>query len=380
VLSVPVVSVSSDGYPSRVGSRWTLLVTLALAADLVASQQRISRGPIDDVQQSTDVAWLERIASSPAFAEQVQRASRVGMAKLLRGAAYARLGAIGTPESLAAVGRIEQSMADVPLTPPTVPLGVWPSVSWHMRDVDQVPMATAIGPDGTTFAVVAASLLGGFDLFLISTRTPDDPQSWSRPKLLGPAAQREGNRGASLAFRGPATLVLATSGTEMQFALDDIQRDSDGDGWTDVEEGRIGTNPHAPDSDGDGLPDGRDVCPLWPLPPANSLDDNETILQRAVFAAFALTGSRQMLYVTPATPRVHVRGYGGPIIFDRPLPRSGSSGGVYVSWRIRERSAADAVVEVTDWEGLLAAGGQDVFLKKVLGRWTVVAVKATWVS
>ena len=137
----------------------------------------------------------------------------------------------------------------------------------------------------------------------------------------------------------------------MQFALDDIERDSDGDGWTDIEEGRIGTNPHAPDSDGDGVPDGRDVCPLWPLPAATASDDNETILQRAVFAAFALTGSRQMLYVTPSTPRVHVRGYGGPIIFDRPLPSRGSSGGVYVSWRIRERSATDAVVEVTDWEG-----------------------------
>jgi len=296
------------------------------------------------------------------------------------GAAYARLGEIGTPESLTAVGRIEQSMAEVSLTPATVPLGVWPSVSWHMRDVDQVPIATAVAPDGTTYAVVAASLLGGFDLFLISTRTPDDPQSWSRPKLLGPPARPEGDRTASLAFRGPATLVLATSGTEMQFALDAIERDSDGDGWTDVEEGRIGTNPHAPDSDDDGVPDGRDVCPLWPLPAAMALDDNEAILQRAVFAAFALTGSRQMLYVTPATPRVHVRGYGGPIIFDRPLPSGGSSGGVYVSWRIRDRTATDAVVEISDWEGLLAAGGQDVFLKKVLGQWTVVAVKATWVS
>jgi len=34
---------------------------------------------------------------------------------------------------------------------------------------------------------------------------------------------------------------------------------------------------------------------------------------------------------------------------------------------------------VTDWEGLLAAGGQDVFLKKILGKWTVVSVKPTWV-
>lgn len=357
-----------------------VIATLACLANANAVQVRINRGPIDDVQRSTDIAWLERIASSGAFAQDVQRASSIGMAKLLRGAAYARLGDIGTPESLAAVERVEQSMADVPLTPPTVPLGVWPSASWHMRDVDQVPLATATAPDGTTYAVVAASLLGGFDLFLISTRTPDDPQSWSRPKLLGPPARRDGDRRASLAFRGPATLLLDTSGAEMQFALEDVERDSDGDGWTDVEEGRIGTNPHAPDSDGDGIPDGRDVCPLWPLPSATAPDDNETILERAVFAAFALTGSRQMLYVTPATPRVHVHGYGGPIIFDRPLPSSGSTGGVYVSWRIRERTATDAVVELSDWEGLLAAGGQDVFLKKVRGKWTVVAVKATWVS
>jgi hypothetical protein len=359
---------------------WTSIVLMTVVANVGAVQIRVNRGPIDDLQRSTDIAWLERIASSAAFAQEVQRASPIGMAKLLRGAAYARLGDIGTSDSLAAVERIEQSMADAPLTPPTVVLGVWPSVSWHMRDVDQVSMATVVAPDRIAYGVVAATLLGGFDLFLISTRTPDDPQSWSRPKLLGPPAPREGERGASLAFRGPATLVLAVSGADMQFALDDLERDSDGDGWTDIEEGRIGTNPHAPDSDGDGIPDGRDVCPLWPLPSATAPDDNDTILQRAVFAAFALTGSRQMLYVTPTTPRVHVRGYGGPIIFDRPLPSRGSSGGVYVSWRIRERTATDAVVELSDWEGLLAAGGQDVFLKKVLGKWIVVSVKATWVS
>jgi hypothetical protein len=313
-------------------------------------------------------------------AQSVQRASPIGMAKLLHGAAYARLGDIGTPESLAAVGRIEQAMADVPLTPSTVPLGMWSSVSWHMRDVDQVPLARVTAPDGVTYAVVVASLLGGVDVFLISTRTPNDPRSWSRPKLVGPSARRDGDQSGALVLRGPATLAFERPGTEMQFALDEIERDSDGDGWTDAEEGRIGMNPHAPDSDGDGIADGRDVCPLWPRPSVTSADDNDTILERAVFAAFTLTGSRQMLYVTPSTSRVHIRGYGGPIIFDRAIPSGGSTGGVYVSWKIRERSASDAVVELSDWEGLLAAGGQDVFLKRIRGRWTVVAVKATWVS
>jgi hypothetical protein len=335
---------------------------------------------MDLVQQSTDIKWLERIASSAASAQEVQRSSPIGMAKLLRGAAYARLGDIGTAESFAAVERVEQSMAETPLTPSTVALDLWPSVAWHMGDLEQTPLATAAAPDGITYAVVLASLLGGSDFFLLSTRTPQNQQSWSRPKLLGPSARRDGRPAASLMFRGPGTLVLHAFGVEMQFALEEIERDSDGDGWTDLEEGRIGTNPHASDSDGDGIPDGRDVCPLYAAPGARASDDSATILQKAFFAAFALTGSRQMLYVTPSTPPVHLTGYGGPIIFDRAIPRNGSSGGVYVSWKIRDHSATDAVVEVTDWEGLLAAGGQDVFLKKVLGKWTVVAVKPTWVS
>jgi hypothetical protein len=353
---------------------------LAAAAGIAAGQSRPSRGPMDLVQQSTDIAWLERIASSAAFAQDVQHSSPIGMAKLLRGAAYARLGDIGTAESLAAVERIEQSMAERPLTPSTVPLDVSPTVGWHMTDVEARPIAEATASDGTTYAVVTGSLLGGLDLFLVSTRTPGDPQSWSRPKLLGPRGRGSAAREAALVFRGPGTLVLRAFGTEMQFALEEIERDSDGDGWTDLEEGRIGTNPHASDSDGDGNPDGRDVCPLYAATPTGTSDENETIIQRAVFAAFALTGSRQLLYVTPSTPRVHISGYGGPIVFDRAIPRDGSSGGVYVSWRIRDRSATDAVVEVTDWEGLLAAGGQDVFLRKTLGKWIVVAVKPTWVS
>jgi hypothetical protein len=359
---------------------WVYAALLAVAAPVGGSQSRPNRGPMDLIQQSTDVAWLERVASSATFAQEVQGSSPLGMAKLLRGAAYARLGDIGSSESLAAVERIEQSMAEKPLTPTTVALDVWPSVGWHMSDVEQTPLATAAAPDGTTFAVVIGSLLGGSDCFLLSTRTPQNAQSWSRPKLLGPPARRDAGRAASLMFRGPATLVLHAFGEEMQFALEEIERDSDGDGWTDLEEGRIGTNPHAPDSDGDGIPDGRDVCPLYAAPGAKASDDSDTILQKAVFAAFALTGSRQMLYVTPSTPRVHVMGYGGPIVFDRAIPRNGFAGGVYVSWKIRDHSATDAVVEVTDWEGPLAAGGQDVFLKKVLGKWTVVAVKATWVS
>jgi hypothetical protein len=345
-----------------------------------APQRPAPRAASDAIRESTDVAWLEQIASSAPFAETLQGTSRIGAAKSLRIAAYARLGAIGTPESLAAAERVDRDLAETSLTPSTVALTAWPSAAWHMTDAAPMMIARTAAADGTTYGVIGASLLGGLDLFLVSSRTPDDPRSWSRPKLVGPIPARTRLRDASLAFEGVSTLVLRASGVERQFALEDIERDSDGDGWTDLEEGRIGTNPHAADTDGDGIPDGRDVCPLFPRPPAAAGDDSMVILQRAIFAAFALTGSRELLYVTPSTPRVHVTGYGGPIVFDRAIPGAGGTGGVYVSWKIRDQTETDAVVQITDWEDVLAAGGQDVFLKRIQGKWVVVAVKTTWVS
>jgi hypothetical protein len=54
---------------------------------------------------------------------------------------------------------------------------------------------------------------------------------------------------------------------------------------------------------------------------------------------------------------------------------------VYVSWRIRKRASnGDVIVEIVDYEGPLAAGGQDVKLRKINGEWVVISRRATWVS
>jgi hypothetical protein len=354
---------------------WT---AVSAVAPPIAQGPEFDRGPIASIERSTDVAWLERVAASAAVA---RAASFAGMSKELRIAAYARLGAIGTPESLAAIARVEREMTAAPLTPPTVPLDVWPAVGWHMGDMDmsREPDAAAPPQNGMTYGVVQGMLLGGTDYFLISTRTPLDRGSWSRPKLVAPVPPDAAGDKATLAWRGPRTLLLTSAGRTMQIAIDEVERDSDGDGWTDLEEGRLGTDPHNPDSDGDGIPDGRDVCPLYAAP--GVVDDSSMVLQTAVFGAFALTGSRQLLYVTPRTPRVQLAGYGGPVIFDRAIPKSGDgNGATYVGWTITSKTDTEAVVEVTDWEGLLAAGGQLVRLKRIAGRWVVVAVRSTWVS
>jgi thrombospondin type 3 repeat protein len=363
---------------------WIVVIGAAVLtppyADGVGAQFERPRAPVARVEASNDVDWLERIAASSEAAREAQGRSAIGQPKELRVAAYARLGAIGTAESLAAVGRVERALASRSLTGATLPLDQRPAAGLHVGDPPSPPVAQIVVRD-TTYAVVPGQLLGGFDFFLVSTRAPDDPASWSRPKLIAPARAFLYGDPASLALAAPRILTLTYAQQKLEIALDDVERDSDGDGWTDREEARLGTNPRNRDTDRDGVPDGDDVCPLFARPPADGADEATAILQKAVFATFAVTGSRDLLYVTPDSLRFHVAGYGGPILFDRPIPRDGDgAGGTWVTWKIASRQPAEALVQLSDWEGMLAAGGVDVRLKKINGGWVVISVQTTWIS
>jgi hypothetical protein len=338
-----------------------------------------STGPLGAIARSDDIEFLEHVAASSDFAEEVQRTGRFGLAKALRVAAYARLGEIATAESLAAAERVERTVAAQPLLPATVSAGAWPTVGWHMSDARIDPTTAAVVLNDTTFAVVRATLLGGFDFFLMSSVAPENPASWTRPKVIAPADRRQAT--ISLTVIEHDTLAIVSGDQRIEFVVSDVERDSDGDGWTDLEEARLGTDLHDADSDHDRIPDGADVCPMYPKSSSEADDESGEILQKAIFAAFALTGSRELLSVTPGTPRVHVDGYAGPILFDRAIPGiEGATGAPYVSWKIVRRTPTEATVELTDWEGGLAAGGQDVFLRKITNRWTVVAQRTTWIS
>jgi hypothetical protein len=47
----------------------------------------------------------------------------------------------------------------------------------------------------------------------------------------------------------------------VELPLDELERDSDGDGLTDLLEDKLRTDPHSPDTDGDGMPDDVDTMP-----------------------------------------------------------------------------------------------------------------------
>jgi hypothetical protein len=77
--------------------------------------------------------------------------------------------------------------------------------------------------------------------------------------------------------------------------------DYDGDGLTDVEEARLGTDPTNDDSDGDGLHDGEDPTPLGAVAPTTAED---TVRLAALQQLVDKEASGQLLVMVGAEPRL----------------------------------------------------------------------------
>jgi hypothetical protein len=393
-------------HPARLGQQPVPTVVTAR----IEAKRLPSGSPIAD---STDVGWLETIAGTPEGAADYMRdrGVRFGQPKDWRISAFARLGDLGTTESLAAVRRIEAAgMASTP-APDRVRLGVTPAVGWHMTDGQLRVVAEARSPDGTTYAVVVGNLVGGRGLFLTSTRDASDPAGWTRPKRI-PALAFRGSHSPSLSWKAPGVLRLSfvqdqppprhiMEGTlgpgptppargrqTLDVVIAGVLRDSDKDGWTDVEEEQLGLDPRNPDTDGDGVPDGRDVCPNYAPTAADRADESVTIIQKAVFAVFGLSRSREPLFPGASSRKVQLSGYQAPVIYGHPPPQWGMTsspagtpeGLVFVRWKIARQTETEAVVVLSDTEGPLAGGGQDVYLERKQGEWFVVARVTTWIS
>lgn len=347
------------------------------------------KDPFVRINTATDVTWLERIVSSPVAATELRPGGGLANhAKDLRSAAYVRLGRLATPESLAAIKRIETEARKVyPAATQSTP-GDFVHPGWHFGDSELHPIAQTTNANGVTYGIISSSLLGDFDLFLISTTTPGDASSWSRPLLI-PKKVYRGFSKPKLTVDRAGQLVFSYDQQRpprraLRLSIKQIETDSDADGWTDVEERRLGIDPNNKDSDGDGIPDGRDVCPNYSLTEDDKNDDEIRIFQKAVFVTFGLSGSRHLLLAGPKVKRVHLWGYAGPVIYGQDVKswsRNHQPGAVYVSWRIQKlRSENDVMVEIVDYEGPLAGGGQNVLLRKINGEWIVISRQMTWVS
>jgi hypothetical protein len=390
---------------------WSVVLSIIVAALLRAAPAQQRRTVFDEVEVSDDIARLERLASEPGYAEA---AIPEGYSpKDLRSRAYLRLGALGSAGSIAALRRVEARARGWSLVPPIVSLDANPHPSGHFSDSNRRPFAQVRSPDGVIFSLIELRRLGGVDAFLTMSRTPDDPSSWSRP-LLVPNRSTAGIVDPELTLIGDGQLRLefavptaADTNVHLRhfgpqppssqkpaegrqvwlISTAVVTRDTDGDGWTDLEEGRLGLNPRDPDSDHDGIPDGKDVCPGYAASPLEAADVEAAMIQRVFFAAYGLHASPDVLLVSGSSRPVQLWGSRGPVLFgvDRSeWLRNWLDAPPLLSWKVKSMTsdggAETAVVEFSDYEGALAAAGYTATFRRLDGEWFVVKITRNWIS
>ncbi len=112
----------------------------------------------------------------------------------------------------------------------------------------------------------------------------------------------------------PGSTRTLREGREMlvRCDLDDLRRDQDGDGLTDLEEERLGTDAWDADTDGDGTPDASDHAPLAAEAASTPSDEVWLAAYRAIVRPAA--GDGVVLAVRPQGARLHVEGDAGRVL------------------------------------------------------------------
>ena len=162
---------------------------------------------------------------------------------------------------------------------------------------------------------------------------------------------------------------ITYDGKTFESKISEQLKDTDKDGLPDIVEAKFLTDAKNPDSDGDGIADGKDTNPLTP----KQRDVNDTTeIRQAVFSVlFATTSSRNAVVVVGRDEFAKQEYY----CFSGAVLRASESRRGFVnltSIDIRYQSENAATVWISDWEGEEAASIHEAKLKKINGKWVVV--------
>jgi len=207
-------------------------------------------------------------------------------------------------------------------------------------------------------------------------------------------------------FTGISYLDLDRSKGSLKLPTrEELMKDSDGDGWTDLLEKRFGTDPGKADTDGDGLSDSIDMNPLITPGP---LDQRQEILKAAFEARFKFGWGRNvpcLVRLPDGIEPFEFTGWGWVTISFKagqklPLRKLINEGVAIVSFRAPEndfdrrkiikrdsedfilwnKDHSEAKFEFVTHYGELDATGYSVHLKKINGHWYVIELDMNWIS
>jgi hypothetical protein len=149
---------------------------LVLVSALPLSAAGPTKNLWQEIHETSDIARLEAIAS---MKDDAPTRMMHQSAKEFRSQAYARLGAMGTVESLAAADRIEAGAKRWRPYGDGFSEGILPHPGWHIAN-GVVNTNIRASLEGVTYAVFVDTLFGNEDLLLISSKDPTDRSGWWR--------------------------------------------------------------------------------------------------------------------------------------------------------------------------------------------------------
>ena len=180
---------------------------------------------------------------------------------------------------------------------------------------------------------------------------------------------------------------VATGAQVWTISISAVRKDTDGDGWTDLEERRLLLNETVVDTDADGTADGLDTCPNYATGPLEEPGDEAAILRKVFFAGYGIYGSHSLYIVASGSRPLQLWGSRAPVLYTDAGNWRSNWGGIppVLSWKVksmsRDSAGTDAaVVDFGDFEAPLAAAGYTATLKRVDGEWFVVKIVMNWIS
>jgi hypothetical protein len=122
---------------------------------------------------------------------------------------------------------------------------------------------------GVSYSLETSFKFGAHDIYLTYSK---DGKTWSRPLFSGLSLSQESALESSIVTVSGGKIGItydkavdfgrSSQREKVSFTLGDLERDTDRDGLTDIEEVRLRTDPARADTDGDGVKDSQDMSPL----------------------------------------------------------------------------------------------------------------------